>query len=97
MSWVRSGHCSQCGECCKGDPFESDPDNEHRSEAMRRTPPVPGYCPLYEIRGDKGFCIGHETPNQDRHYLAGCNVWPDHPRNIEHCPSCTYQFTWQEE
>jgi hypothetical protein len=69
---------------------------------MRRPPPVAGMCPLYELHvGDPngaGFCIGHTgavpVGQEDPYYLAGCNIWPTHPTNIENYPSCSYTFAW---
>ncbi len=98
MAWVRSGYCCRCGDCCAGDPYGGNPDDPTRSEVMKRTPPVAGMCPLYELHHGapegEGFCIGHEPPNQDPYYLAGCNVWPSDPSNIVNYPNCTYTFTW---
>jgi hypothetical protein len=68
---------------------------------MSRTPPVEGYCPLYEIREGLGFCIGHigvVPPGQeDPYYMAGCNVWPEDPSQIQNYPNCTYTFTWVDD
>lgn len=68
---------------------------------MKRAPPVAGMCPLFELHHGapegEGFCIGHEPPNQDPYYLAGCVVWPTSPDNIVNYPSCTYSFTWVDD
>jgi hypothetical protein len=98
MSWIRSGFCNRCGECCVGSPGWAGRSDLETDDSMRREPPVKGMCPLYELHvgapeGD-GFCIGHEPPNQHPYYLTGCNVWPQHPDNIANCPSCSYTFTW---
>jgi hypothetical protein len=102
MPWVRSGYCCRCGECCVGDPFANSPDDPNRSELMRRAARVQGMCPLYELHvgnpnGD-GFCAGHTgavpAGQEDPYYLAGCNVWPQHPDNIKDKPNCTYTFAW---
>ena len=87
MSWVRSGYCCQCGECCVGDPFGG----------AEGPPTVPGRCPLYRILGGKGHCVGHEPPNQHPYYLSGCNVWPTVPGHIADYPSCTYSFEWRDD
>ena len=83
MPWVRSGECSRCGECCKG----AMPGNDGTAK-------VEGYCQLFEWLGGKGHCGGH---GQHEYYLAGCNVWPQHPDNIADKPSCTYTFTWVDD
>jgi hypothetical protein len=91
MPWRRSGECCRCGECCIGDPFD---------DASRpRTAAVAGYCPLFYWRGSgEGHCLGHSgavPPGQEHpYYMAGCNVWPDHPDLIADKPHCTYRFTW---
>jgi hypothetical protein len=85
MSWVRSGYCCQCGECCRGrDPFDGE----------LGPPPVPGFCALYRLVDGKGHCSGHEPPNQHPYYLRGCNIWPTQPSHIEAYPLCTYKFEW---
>jgi len=97
MSWVRSGYCCRCGQCCVGDPFTDD--NRPRTAA------VAGYCPLFEFHhgapeGD-GFCTGHTgavPPGQENwYYMSGCNVWPDNPGQIADKPACTYTFTWVDD
>jgi len=99
MAWVRSGECCQCGECCRGDPFEHGEDDPRRSELMRQRsaqpPERPGACPLltYKSTGE-ALCLGHGT---DPYYLSGCNVWPSVPGHIADCPSCTYSFVWADE
>lgn len=97
MSWIRSGECCRCGECCVGDPFVG-PDDPNRSQAMRRVPPVPGRCPLYETRDGLGFCIGHigavPKGKEDPYYMAGCISWPDHPDHIKNYSGCSYTFEW---
>lgn len=105
MTWVRSGYCCRCGDCCVGDPFEGDLDAPHRSELMKRIPRVAGYCPLYEIRDEgfeyKGFCAGHigaaPPGKEDSYYMSGCNVWPDNPSQIADKPRCTYKFEWRDD
>jgi hypothetical protein len=102
MTWVRSGFCIRCGECCYGDPFLSDAADPRISPAMREPPQRMGWCPLLRFHeGDpKGntTCIGHigEVPagQEDPYYMSGCNVWPDHPDQIRDYPSCTYTFEW---
>lgn len=94
MPWERTGQCCRCGECCNGDPF---PTEEHRlgdsrfSETWRRQPEREGKCPLLTFKSGSAACIGHGT---DAYYLSGCNVWPTDPRQVAHCPSCTYEFEW---
>jgi hypothetical protein len=93
MAWVREGYCCKCGECCVGDPFTDD--NRPRAAV------VPGYCPLFEWRGDKeGFCIGHigavPAGKENPYYLSGCIAWPSDPLHIADKPSCTYSFRWED-
>jgi hypothetical protein len=101
MSWIRSGECCRCGQCCIGRPPWADRDDLDPGDPILRTPPVQGMCPLYELHhgapeGD-GFCIGHNLPNQHGYYLSGCNVWPEHPNQIADKPGCSYKFTWQDD
>jgi hypothetical protein len=90
MSWVRSGYCCRCGECCVGDPF-----NGELGPLMTGT-----HCPLYRLIGldNKivGHCIAHPPTAevQNDYYYNNCSVWPDDPRQIADKPSCTYKFTW---
>ncbi len=78
--WERTGHCSRCGDCCRGNPFTGDPE---------------GYCPLFSFVWDKaaegyrGSCTDRTHP----YYLNGCNVWPSVPEHIADKPHCTYVFT----
>jgi len=108
MAWIRSGYCCRCGECCIGDPFGEDDKaeaNPRISQLMRRSAPVAGYCPLYELRElgfeHNGFCAGHTgavpAGAEDPYYLAGCNVWPDHPDQIIDKPHCTFKFDWRDD
>ena len=95
MTWVRSGECCRCGQCCVGTPpWESSDPND----PMLKPPKVEGMCPLYELHvgasEGEGFCIGHEPPNQHGYYLSGCNVWPNDPEQIADKPGCSYTFTW---
>lgn len=83
MTWIRSGECCRCGECCSGDPF-----NGEEGPAV-----VPEACPLYRIIGGHGHCSGYGV---HPYYLNGCNVWPSHPNQIMDKPSCTYRFEWRE-
>lgn len=76
--FIRTGHCSRCGECCAGDPFDGEEGE----------PEIAGHCPLLTLVGDKFACSNREHP----YYLSGCNVWPTHPGQIEDKPSCTYEF-----
>jgi hypothetical protein len=102
MSWVRTGECCQCGDCCIGYPFagdDSDKENPRCSELMRtRQPEQPGRCPLltFHIGAPQGdtSCLGHDG---DPYYLSGCVVWPSHPDHIRDYPRCSYSFAWQEE
>jgi hypothetical protein len=97
MSWVRSGECCRCGQCCSGTP----PPDFLGTPAMQRAPPVEGMCPLYEIRDGAGFCIGHTGAvpegQEDAYYLAACNVWPTDPLNIADKPGCSYVFAWVDD
>jgi hypothetical protein len=80
MTWVRTGYCCQCGECCRGrDPFEG---------VMQ--PVVEGFCSLYRIVDGHGHCNDRAHP----YYLGGCNVWPTQPSHVEDYPACTYRFVW---
>ena len=105
MSWIRSGYCCRCGQCCAGNIYEADPNNPNWSEAMKRTPPVEGMCPLFELHKGapegEGFCIGHTGAvpegQEDPYYLQGCNVWPSDPHCIAEYDRCTYTFTWQAD
>jgi len=99
MSWVRSGYCCRCGDCCVGDPF---PKGNYPTDLWKRTPERPGACPLLHLHpGDpegEASCLGHtgyaKTGEEDAYYLSGCNVWPSIPEHIQHLERCTYKFTW---
>ena len=77
--WERTGHCSRCGECCKGNPFTGIPE---------------GYCPLFAVQWDperegwRGCC----TDRTHEYYQKACAPWPSHPDQIADKPHCTYQF-----
>jgi len=78
--WQRTGHCSRCGDCCRGNPFADDPT---------------GYCPLFTFVWDKAS-EGYRGNCSDRtheYYLKACQHWPSHPDQIADKPHCTYQFT----
>lgn len=86
-----------------GNPFP-DPDDPNASVAMKQSPEVAGYCPLFKwanLPEGPGFCKGHTgavpAGEEDTYYLAGCHLWPEHPDNIANCPSCTYTFAWQDD
>ena len=85
MSWVRSGYCCRCGQCCVGDPFSD--------ETRPRAAVVKGHCPLYELRDGAGFCSNRHHP----YYLAACSTWPDHPSLIADKDKCTYTFAWVDD
>lgn len=96
LPWIRSGRCTRCGQCCQGTPPPGI------STLVDTHPPaVAGYCPLFEWRAGNaegpGFCIGHTGAvpegKEDSFYMAGCNVWPDHPDCIKDFDQCTYTFT----
>lgn len=61
---------------------------------------VPGACPLYQrVRQQgkwKGFCAGHEPPNQNAFYLKVCQQWPNPggPDALDECPGCKDCFEW---
>ena len=79
-SFIRTGECCRCGECCKtGDPFDG---------AMGEAP-IPGACPLLALLPN-GLHACSDRLNS--YYLAGCNVWPSHPDQIEDKPGCSYRF-----
>lgn len=79
-TYVRTGECSRCGECCmSGDPFLGA-----LGEAA-----IPGACPLLRREPDGLYsCTDRTNP----YYLNGPNVWPTHPDQIVNYPSCTYRF-----
>ena len=84
MPWIREGECNRCGECCVGDPGHPE---------MERPASIETHCPLYALLPDGKFgCSNREHP----YYLAGCNVWPQHPDNLIGKPSCSYSFRWEE-
>jgi hypothetical protein len=97
MSWVRSGYCCRCGQCCVGDPFTD--------ENRPRPAVVEGYCPLFEWHmGDpngNGFCAGHTgavpSGQENSYYLSACALWPQDPSNIADKPGCTYTFAWVDD
>jgi hypothetical protein len=42
--------------------------------------------------------IGAVPPGEeDPYYMAGCNVWPEHPDQIVNYPNCTYTFAWVDD
>src|SRR5574341_1295129 len=46
-AWLRLGYCCRCGECCRGDPFDSDSGRE--------------YCPLFRWADEKiGECTDRQ-------------------------------------
>lgn len=77
-TFVRTGECCRCGECCVGDPFEG----------KEGEPVVSGFCPLYRLLEGRGHCSDREHP----YYLMGCNVFPTHPGQIADKPGCSYTF-----
>jgi hypothetical protein len=83
MAWVREGECCRCGECCTGDPMRED---------MQRPGEVEGFCPLYALLPDGEHGCSDRSHS---YYLAGCNVWPQHPDNLIGKPSCSYTFRWE--
>lgn len=78
VTWIRSGSCCRCGECCmSGNPFETGENTE-----------IPGACPLL-IRDGEVFACGDR---QHPYYLSGCAHWPSIPQHIADYPSCSYVF-----
>lgn len=77
-TYLRTGECCRCGECCTGDPFDG-------SEGISV---VPGTCPLYRIVEGRGHCSNRKHP----YYLQGCVNFPEHPSQIADKPSCSYKF-----
>lgn len=76
---LRSGDCSRCGSCCKGDPFDG-------AEGLAV---VEGYCPFFRWEAEgRGACVGREHP----YYLRACAHWPADPTHVEAHPGCTYTF-----
>ena len=105
MSWVRSGYCCRCGDCCIGDPYP-DKDDPACTHLMRvHKPERPGRCPLLQFhigapQGDTS-CVGHigmvPEGSEDPYYMSGCNVWPTVPDHIKDYPRCTYSFEWRDD
>ena len=83
MTWIRSGECNRCGECCVGDPF-----NGEEGPAS-----VPGFCPFYRIVDGIGACCDRTNA----YYLAACRDYPTDPQQISECPSCSYTFSWVDD
>lgn len=77
-TFVRTGECCRCGQCCFGDPFQG----------ALGDPPIPGACPLLALHSDGYVCTDRQHP----YYLNGCNVWPTHPGQIADKPNCSYTF-----
>lgn len=78
-TFVRTGECCRCGQCCWGDPFGG---------AMGK-PALTGACPLLALLpGGRFACTDRHNP----YYLNGCNVWPTHPGQIADKPGCSYRF-----
>lgn len=78
MTWVRSGECCRCGECCWGDPFNGE----------QGEPVIEGACPLLSLFAGHYVCTDRQHP----YYLNGCNIWPTHPAQIADKPGCSYRF-----
>jgi hypothetical protein len=86
MPFAREGDCSRCGACCWGDLPEGGPLDD-----VRHTATIEGACPLLRCDEHDGFyCAGW---GWHPYYLAGCNVWPQHPSNVSDRPGCAYTFT----
>jgi len=78
-TFVRTGECCRCGECCWGDPFVGSLGK----------PELPGGCALLTLLPDGLYaCKDRQNP----YYLNGCNVFPSHPGQIADKPSCSYKF-----
>lgn len=77
-TWVRTGECCRCGQCCWGDPFNGEQGG----------PLIEGACPLLGLFSGRYVCTDRQHP----YYLNGCNVWPTHPAQIADKPGCSYRF-----
>jgi hypothetical protein len=78
-TFVRTGECCRCGQCCWGDPFNGE----------MGVPEIAGACPLLTLELDGRYACGDR---QNTYYLNGCNVWPTHPGQIADKPGCSYRF-----
>ena len=82
MTWVRSGYCCKCGQCCRG-PIDDLPEQHD------------GACPYLkpEMNGER-LCSIHNTVGT--YWARGCNVWPSDPVHIENYDKCTFSFRWMD-
>jgi hypothetical protein len=85
--WKRTGECSRCGECCRGEPEVHRPDLFSADEVAGRE--CPGHCPLLRRAGDRFGCAGH---GRHAFYLTGCDQHPTCPDDMRDTPSCSYRF-----
>lgn len=88
--WRRTGHCSQCGDCCDdnvGDHFFANRDGDFNPGGVEQV--VPGKCAYFRWSADgKSLCVGRDT----NYYKNNCAFWPSKIENIMNYPNCTYKF-----
>jgi hypothetical protein len=90
--WLRYGECNRCGECCRGDASWFVDRNPDTTPAMKRTPPVAGFCPAYEVRDGVATCADFAGPPNSFFVKHNCAMFPIDPAQVADCPSCSYQF-----
>lgn len=83
MSWIREGYCCKCGDCCKGNPFDTIADA------------TDGMCPMLSLTRNDGtrVCTVHDTDNQ--YWQNACSQWPVIPEHTASYPRCTFTWRWQ--
>lgn len=75
----RTGECTRCGDCCRGDPFVGE----------RGPPAIPGMCPLFRTgAGGEGVC----SDRTDGYYRRACAGWPYGLHNLADYARCGYSF-----
>lgn len=89
-TFLRTGECNHCGECCRlGDPVASGKPHHlawFTKSELESEDRVADVCPLWRA---EGRCAGH---GDHPFYRAGCHLYPQHPRDLDATPSCSYRF-----
>lgn len=84
--WLRTGHCSLCGDCCRGQFETGDCDPDINGGLCSRA------TWLNDGVGGKIFnCLDHGKAGT--YWSMGCNEWPTKPEHLLDAPRCTYRFT----